>query len=74
MNYFSTPFTNSTIISSTSGEMVSSISKYSLGEPVWQFHSFFLFHLQSIKNAVTGFHQPLVVEESYDTQCDDSED
>ena len=37
-------------------------------------HSFFLFHLQSIKNAVTGFHQPLVVEEAYDTQCDDSED
>ena len=37
-------------------------------------HSFFLFHLQSFKNAVTGFHQPLVVEDAYDTQCDDSED
>ena len=37
-------------------------------------HSFFLFHLQSFKNAVTGFHQPLVVEDAYDTQCDDNED
>ena len=37
-------------------------------------YSFFLFHLQSIKNAIAGFHQALVVEEAYDTQCDDNED